>query len=324
LKEISSLIEELKIRSLESILDEAWDIRRKNFPPVLNVSAPSAKTYISDHFRNTKNRFVNITVTGNWCELNCEHCKKKLLESMVPALTPEKLREVGDSLIEKDCQGVLISGGASSEGTVPLDKFMDSIAYLKERGLQVIVHTGLLNEKTAQNLKAAGVDQVLIDVMGDTETIKEVYHLDKTPADFEESLRIMKTAQLRMAPHIVIGLNHGKIRGEYNALRFISEVTPDVIVLVVLSPMHGTPMHGTATPAPEEVARIAAIARIVNENTPVSFGCARPSGSGRVDLERMLIRAGVNSIAYPSDEAVDYATDIGLRTIFVEKCCTLS
>jgi uncharacterized radical SAM superfamily protein len=323
LPDTAERIELLRKESLDSLLKKAWEIRTSNFSPELNVSAPSAKTYISDHYRNAKNSFVNITVTGNWCELNCEHCKKKLLESMVPALTPEKLREVGDVLIEKNCQGVLISGGSSLDGTVPLDKFMHSISYLKEKGLQVIVHTGLISEKTAQGLKTAGVDQVLIDVLGDEDTIRDVYHLEKTPQDFEKSLRIMKDAQLSMAPHIVIGLNHGKITGEYNALRFISEVEPDVIVLVVLSPMHGTPMYGSATPAPEEVARITAIARIVNPNTPVSFGCARPAGYDRAELERMLIKSGVNSIAYPSDEAVDYATTIGLRTNFVEKCCTL-
>lgn len=242
---------------------------------------------------------------------------------MIPAKTPLELKEVGESLVEKGCHGVLVSGGAMSDGMVSLDNYIDSIRYLKEIGLQVIVHTGLVNQTIASKLKEVGVDQVLIDIIGDKETIKDVYHLDKTPEDFEKSLRILKGVGLEIAPHIVIGLNYGKISGEYNALHLISEVSPEVIVLVVISPMHGTPMHGLKTPSPDNIARIAAIARIINPNTKVTSGCARPPGPQKIETEKLLIKAGVNSMAYPTDEAVDYAHNLGLKTIFKEECCSL-
>ncbi len=295
----------------------------KNFAPLLNVSVPSAKTYITDHYQNKKDKFVNISVTGTSCALNCEHCKTKLLDSMIPAQSPEKLKEIGDALIQKGCRGVLVSGGALAEGMVPLDGYMESIAHLKQNGLKVIVHTGLVNEKTAKELKTADVDQVLIDIIGDRETIREVYHLDKGPEDFENSLKILKKAELEIAPHIVIGLHFGKILGEYNALRMISEVEPDVIVLVVLSPMYGTPMHGVKSPSVEDIVKIAAVTRIVNQRTKLTLGCAKPSGSDKIEMEKLFIKAGVNSIAYPTDEAVDYAHGLGLKTNFKEECCSL-
>jgi len=82
-------------------------------------------------------------------------------------------------------------------------------------------------------------------------------------------------------------------------------------------------MHGVKTPSPEEIAKIAAIARIVNPNTKINFGCASPSGPEKIETEKLLIKAGINSMAYPTDEAIDYAHDLGLKSSFREECCSL-
>lgn len=320
---LKDTIDELRTRSLDSLVEEAWEIRKKNFEPNLHISVPSAKTYITNHYKNKRDRFVNISLTGKKCELNCEHCKRKLLSKMVPAEDPEKLKIVGDVLLEKGCTGVLISGGASASGMVPLEGFFDSILYLKEKGLQVIVHTGLVDKATAIKLKESKVDQVLLDVMGDEEAISNVYHMEKTPEDFEKSLKYIKEAGLEMAPHIVIGINFGKITGEYNALRMISEANPEVIVLVALSALYETPMYGIDPLSSEEILRISTITRIVNPTTKITFGCARPPGPDKINLEKMLIKSGINSIAYPSDEAIDYAESLGLSPEFKEECCSL-
>jgi uncharacterized radical SAM superfamily protein len=242
---------------------------------------------------------------------------------MISAKTPEKLKELGESLIQKDCTGVLLSGGASVSGGVPFDGFFGAITYLKNIGLQVIVHTGLVNEKTANKLKEINVDQALIDIIGDDETIRNVYHLDKTTTDFEESLKLLKNAGLNIAPHIVIGLNFGKITGEYNAIRMISETEPDIIVLVILSPMYNTPMDGVTLPSPEEIARIAAITRITNPNIPITLGCVRPPGINKLETEKLLVRSGVNSITYAMDETIEYAESMGLKINYNESCCSL-
>jgi uncharacterized radical SAM superfamily protein len=316
-------IQTLRSRPLNSLLKEAWAIRQKNFEPILTVSAPSAKTYITDHYKNKKNTFVNISLTGTSCALNCEHCKRKLLDSMIPATTPERLKEVGDALMEKGCSGVLLSGGADESGSVPLADFFEVISYLKNKGLRVIVHTGLIKEETAVKLKEVAVDQVLIDIIGDQDTISNVYHLNKTPEDFKNSLRYMKNVGLNIAPHIVIGLNFGKVIGEYNAISMISEVEPDVIVIVILSPMHDTPMFGTTLPTPTEITRITAITRIMNPNTPLTLGCVRPAGVDKFETEKMVIQAGINGITYPMDETIEFCEGLGLKIEYRETCCSL-
>lgn len=306
----------------ESLLQAGWELRSAFFPPVLHCSAPSAKRYEIDEYRNDPMRFATISVTGRACELRCEHCAGRLLESMIAAPTPEGLIEIGQRLCEQGCRGVLISGGADRQGRVPLLGFTGALAALKSLGLQVIVHAGLLDRRGAESLKQAGVDQVLLDVIGDEETMRRVYHLDLTPADCARSLAYLKEAGLSIAPHIVIGLHFGDIRGEAEALRMITEAEADRIVMVVMTPLPGTAMRACPPPPTESVGRLIALARILNPQTPVALGCARPAAS-KAEVEALAIRAGVTAVAYPSQQSVDLARSVGLEVRFSELCCSL-
>lgn len=317
-----SEVEDLYRRPLEELVAEAWAIRQANFPPLLKLAAPGAKHYEVDGFRNSPHRFVDVSLTGRACALQCEHCRGRLLETMRPATTPAALRALADELTSKGCQGVLLSGGSDSEGQVPLRGYLEAIAYLKERGLRVIVHSGLLDEATARGLKAAGVDQVLLDVIGDEETIRQVYHLDKTPGDYAAALALLKEVGLPIAPHIVIGLHFGQIRGELEALRQITAAEAEAIVLVVLNPLGRTPMGEFPPPPAEAVGKMVALARLLNPRTPLALGCARPTLT-KTAMERLAIAAGVNTVAYPGEEAIAYARSLGLAVEFAEMCCSL-
>jgi uncharacterized radical SAM superfamily protein len=313
----------LRSRDLDDLLKESWNVRNENFPSVLTISTPSAKTYISDYHKNKSSSFVNISITGTNCTLNCEHCKKNLLENMIPVTNGEELKSLGNQLIEKGCKGVLISGGATSSGEVPLDNYFQALSYLKKLGLKVLVHTGLATQETARKLRQVGVDQVLLDIIGDKETIEKIYHLDKKPSDFLNSMQVLTDNGLDVVPHILIGLNFGQIIGEYNALEMVTRVKPNNIVLVVLSPRKGTPMEGVKTPSANEVGKIAAITRILNQNANISLGCARPPGNEKDTMEKYAIQAGITGIAYPMDETIDYAQQLGLEIVFQDVCCSL-
>jgi hypothetical protein len=41
-------------------------------------------------------------------------------------------------------------------------------------------------------------------------------------------------------------------------------------------------------------------------------------------MERRAVLSGVNSVAYPDPATVELAVGLGLRTRFVESCCTLA
>ncbi len=316
-------IDELRSVNLEELLSEGWKTRNDNFPSILTVSAPGAKTYISDHHRNKRNSFVNISVTGKACALNCEHCQKNLLQSMIPVTSGDELKALGESLVAKKCQGVLVSGGATATGEVPLDNYFDAIHHLKELGLKVLVHTGLATRETARRLKQAGADQALLDVIGARETIERVYHLDREPWDFFASMEALTEAGLDVIPHIIVGLDFGRIVGEYEALEMVTRIKPNTIVIVVLSPLLDTPMENVVPANAEDVGRITAIARIVNPNAYLTMGCARPPGTSKELMERYAVRAGITGIAYPIDPTIEYAKGQGLEVIFKDTCCSL-
>ena len=315
--------ESLFAQSWEELQTRAWQTRAANFPSRLGLAVPGARKYDTECYTNTPHRFAAISLTGKSCALDCAHCNRQLLETMYPAPTPQDLRELAHRLKAQGCEGVLISGGADARGAVPLRRHLPAIAEMKALGLTVIVHTGLIDTPTAQGLRDAGVDQALFDVIGDSDTIREVYGLPYTPADYERSLATLRRAGLTVAPHVVIGLHYGQLRGELNALEIICRVGADVLVLVVLRPLPGSNMAETTPPTAESVGKLAAVARLMMPRTKLTLGCARPAGRLGARMGQLSVKAGVNIVAYPHPNTVRLAADLGLETEFVESCCTV-
>jgi len=228
---------------------------------------------------------------------------------MIPAETAETLSRIIDQLLMTGAYGVLLSGGANRDGEVPLRSFIPTIKELKMKApeFKVIVHTGLIKKKVAEELKEANVDQILIDMIGEDETIQKIYHLPKRVEDYEETLWMLKEMGHRLAPHLIIGHHFGEIRGEWRALEIITRVGVDTLVLVVLKSLHKEiPQR---IPSSEEVSKVSAIARIINPRLPIRMGCIRPSHPWKVFMEKGCIDSGVNTIAYPLQATIDYARD---------------
>lgn len=253
--------------------------------------------------------------------LNCDHCRKHLLESMIHAPTPDKLVEVCKDLHTKGAKGCLISGGADERGRVPLGEYIEAIKTVKKQtNLKLVVHTGLIDSSTSKKLADARIDAASIDVIGDKDTVRRVYHMDATPEDYLKSMRNLKKAGIKIAPHIVVGLDNGKINGEFTALEMIKKINPNALVLVSLMPLKNTPMQYTIPPKTEDVCKMIAISRIMLPNTPVILGCARDRRSKSI-LDRLAVKAGVNAIAHPSMSAVEDAKKEGLDVSFDMSCC---
>jgi uncharacterized radical SAM superfamily protein len=319
------MIQELIQTPLTVLQEGASRLRKTLFGNELTFSIPGTVSYHDDTFALHKNRFPAISVTGGRCDLRCAHCKGKLLKSMIPAANPETFSEAVGHLRLNGAHGILVSGGADPNGEVPLEKFIEPIKTLKENDPQfrVIVHTGLIREETAKKLKEAAVDQILIDVIGDEDTIREVYHLNKKVKDYEETLWMLKEMGHRLAPHIIIGHHFGEIRGEWRALEMVTRVAVETIVLVVLKNLHPGAEDLFKVPNPEEISKISAIARILNPGIPIRMGCIRPAHPWKAAMEKGAIDSGINTIAYPLQGTIDYAKEIGLDTKFIEICCSL-
>jgi uncharacterized radical SAM superfamily protein len=191
----------------------------------------------------------------------------------------------------------------------------------RELGLTIFVHTGVLNLEAALSIKNAGIDAALIDVIGSEETIRKTLNLKVTPKDYADSLKALDESGLNFVPHVIVGLNAGKLEGELEALRMISIVKPSAIVIIAFMPIHGTAMEKTHPPKPADIAKVASAARLMFPETPLILGCMRPKGPERSETDVLALKAGVDAVAFPSEEAIEYAKRKGWRVSFSSYCC---
>ena len=310
---------------LDELKRKAFRVRKAGFGKEITFAIPGTVSYDAGNFPSQKDRFAAVSITGRECDLRCAHCKGTLLESMIPAPDPETFLQVVDRLRSRGATGILVSGGADKKGEVPLRRFVHVIGAVKRAAplFKVICHTGLIRRETAIQLREAGVDQVLIDVIGDDETIRQIYHLDRRTQDYEETLWMLKEMGHPLAPHIIIGHHFGEIRGEWKALEMITRVGVETIVLVIIKTLHASGPDPIRIPEVEEASRISAVARLLNPATPIRMGCIRPAHPRKAVMEREFIDSGINTIAHPLQGTIDYAREKGLETKFVEMCCSL-
>ena len=264
-----------------------------------------------------------VSMTGRECALKCDHCQGRLLETMIPVVTPEALEQTARDLAQRGRLGLLVSGGSDAQGRLPWDKYLSVLEKITPL-LTVTVHAGYLDQKTARGLKQAGVVQALVDVIGDDETARRVYHLKRGAAPVWETMDALAAAGLEAAPHVVFGLNYGQIGGEYQALERLATYRPVRLVTVVLTPMSHTPMAGCSPPPVDEAIKFLVEARRTLPESRHHLGCARPRGKYGHKLEKAAIRAGVNALAIPSDMAGKQAETLGLEVGFYKTCCSLA
>jgi uncharacterized radical SAM superfamily protein len=295
-------------------------------PRPIRFSTPTFKEYASTELSGcNKNSFPAFSITAGACGLNCDHCQKKILEPMIPATNPEMLdAKVRQLIAAEGLNGFLLSGGSNKRNEINYARYLPVVEKLKTDfpDLKVAIHSALLDQARARAMESAGVDTVMMDVIGAEETINEVYKLDRPVEDFEATLAALCTTSMEVTPHIVIGLHYGRIVGEANALDIVSRYPVTALVLVVIMPFYSKP--GTfVTPATTDVGRIFGQARERLPDKQVLLGCARPPGMHKRVTDAYAIMAGLDGIAFPADGAVSVAHTIGRPFVQAHSCCSI-
>mgnify|MGYP002725634222 CR=1 FL=1 len=308
----------------ENSVDPAcFEIRQENFANEISFYGPGLKPHKTSEFSGSLKEFVSVSVTGSNCALNCEHCNTKMLDNMLdlPAYDGS-LYEMAKDLQVKGAKGLLISGGSNLNNQVPLLPHIDDMKRIRrELGMVLRVHPGLPDEATCAALSDVDIDGVMLDIIGDQETISDVYHLDATPADYEAVLERLQRYAIPAIPHIVLGHYFGNMNGEWAALEMIRKYNLKTLVLVILLPLTGTGMADVKPPSLFEIGEFFETARLALPQTPILLGCARPLGKIKIDIDQLAINAGLNGIAFPSEGIIKYANQKGLEPQFINACC---
>ena len=301
-------------------------------------AVPGSKTYVNRHYKNNPRSFLNVSITGSTCQLMCSHCRGFLLKDMIDIndfhedekiikTSAGRFMQVIDYFGEDNVCGMLVSGGFDSSGRLPLDvKIMDELAKVKELkadSVKVIMHLGFINAEEIRLLQNSAIDGVLVNIFSDMYSIKEVYNLKGlSPHDFYMNLRNIKNAGIKVSPHLILGLGcRGNIEGEFISIDEISKIGTDSLVFAIEKKLTKNHRNDYKEVRIQDIVRLYEYARKLMPQTPLALGCARPPGAFSEELEMELIKRGIDSIAFPSEKAIDFALENNLSFCFKEQCC---
>jgi uncharacterized radical SAM superfamily protein len=265
------------------------------------------------------NPFTPISVTGTQCSLKCKHCDSQYLQHMLDG-SSGRLYHEALFLARSGERGILLSGGSAADGSVPTYLQEETILKIKkETNLKISVHTGIIDRSQAKILSNY-VDMALVDVIGDDDTIHTILGLKAQAKDYENTLEYLTCEGIPLAPHIIVGLNNGELKGEFRALEMVRKFKPEVVVIVVFIPTKGTVLGGIKPPKIEDVVKVISKARELFD-VPLSLSCVRPGGRYRSLLDMYAILSGINRIAVPSRKACALCREIGLDIVEIPKMC---
>jgi lipoyl synthase len=252
--------------------------------------------------------------------MSCEHCGSKYLEGMIDISRPGSLIDLGYRLEKRGGKGVLISGGCDGNGAVMFpDHTFEEIKELKDStDLLVNMHVGLIGETTAEKVADAGVDRVSFDLVLHDDTIRNVLHLSNDSSAYLRTLDLLERYDLNVVPHILAGLDHGRISWEYDAVMELSSRSYDKVVLIVIIPTKGTGMENVVPPDTGDVLSLAGSMRRSLASV-LALGCMRPKGM--VDLELGILDIGFEGIVLPSKRTRRYAREKGWKVLDHDICC---
>ena len=237
--------------------------------------------------------------------------------------TPDKLREFAVKLDERNGTGMLVSGGSTPEGRVPLDSFIPTLRWIKDNtDLILNIHTGLVNKSEASSIAYTGADIASVDLVGSDDTIRRVYGLDASFLDYTESLYVLKDAGMNVAPHVTLGLDFGEIVGEDDALTAALSMEPEVVVINALIPTPGTGMADVKPPSHETIIGFFKKAIEYDADIQVSMGCMRPRNN-KPELEKAAIIAGIHRLAIPSNSTLRWIEEQKIETRIIYGCCAI-
>lgn len=278
------------------------------------------------------NETLNLSLTGSSCSLMCNHCYSTYLKGMH---TKETILETIKNNLGK-YKSILISGGSTPEGKVPLLEHMDFIETLFSMGFKLNFHTGLISEDEIRAIKPFA-ERISFDFVYDNEIIQNVYHLpDKTKEDFEKTYLLMRRIMggkienlegypsTKVVPHITIGLNCGEVKdGDFKTIEELAYIKPTLLVIDVFIPTKGTPFENCPNPDLKKVLEVIDKAGRRLTRTTLFLGCMRPFGEYRNELDIKAYEFGVKGFVVPSTKLVNILREKGEAFSIFNKCCAL-
>ena len=262
----------------------------------------------------SKCTFPSISITGKECFYSCMHCNRKYLDFMIH-INQEKLYQKAIELSNKGAKGILVSGGFNESGKVPIEySILKKIK--QDTHLSINLHSGFLARDDAKEIKKSGVDAVSVDFVGSNDTIERVLRIPFKVLDYENTVRFLIEEGVNVIPHICVGLDHGKVVGEYNAVEILKKYPIESLTLLVLIKNELEKTH-TVNYEVQSIKDFFYYARNSFPDIKLSLGCMRPRIK-ELDETALLF----DSIVNPSKNMIKLIRN-EFNIVVKEMCCSL-
>ncbi|WP_218916044.1 radical SAM protein [Kosmotoga pacifica] len=242
--------------------------------------------------------------------MNCKHCGAHYLRGMDMV---ERIPE----LIKNGRRSFLISGGLNKEYTIPWKEYVGQLSKMKkEHPIRYNFHVGpVVKEEDINTLKELA-DIVSFDVVGNEETMIEVYGEDLHRSSIK-SLELLTKNGIKVVPHVTIGLKAGKLSHEFEALELLESHGLKTVVFLIFIPTAGTAYEKTTPPAITDVRKVFDRAT----NFRKILGCMHPGGAYRRNIQGMALSLGFEAIVQPIVPTIKKAEELNLKTAYFYECC---
>ncbi len=265
-------------------------------------------------------KYPSVSITGASCSLMCTYCETRYLHSMMATPTPEILYRFALKHASRGGLGMLVSGGFTREGRLPIEPFLPILKKVKEEtGLILSVHPGLPTRDMPAALREAGVDIVDYEIPTSDTFIENVKRLTgRSVEDYLEGFdRFLTEGPRFIVPHITVGLPGATLDDELVVAREVVRRKPYLVVVLVFIPTRGTGVSGIQAPGLERVLMFLRSLRAMYRGL-IALGCMRPA-SMKEALDDAVVREGlVDRIVNPRRSLIKR---YGLPV--VEACCSV-
>lgn len=257
-------------------------------------------------------KFTSVSITGSACWLNCRFCRGKYLRHMTH-LSRDRAGEILRGLYESGVRGILVSGGFTREGYLPIEGFIDVLRDARRKyGFIYNAHLGLQRDRSTLEALRGIIDVVDYEFTLSNYIAKYVRGLPVNVEAYLESLKLMSDAGLHVVPHLYLwhpGFSKEVFRREVKA---VEDLGLNEVTLLVYIPEPGeatTPQAGTVLENLREARRLF--------NGKMYLGCMRPHYIKR-ELDTAAVDEGlVDRIANPYHPLLDDSSEI------YDACCSL-
>ncbi len=181
--------------------------------------------------------FLNLSISGTYCGLNCPYCRGKYLRGMTDVSDPERLKKVLNFYYIKGVRGYLISGGFNKEGYLLIkeDHLRVIREFRKDKEVVFSIHLGLAPEELIEEVWSSGIDYVDFELPPSNRYVRYMKNLPrKEVTDYLSLLqKLLDYSKGFAVPHLVIDSIMASQDEELSIMKAVSELRPTLFISLV-------------------------------------------------------------------------------------------